>query len=153
MNEAAQIEQIAKIVCQSIHGDFSCTECGLRSGGDCLSFAIANNLYNEGYCIPSVKTAENIFEELNKFIVTKVIHNGAVMWDYGDKYIALKEKYASGYCKKIRDSKGEWLKIRRFPFFGIKYRCSHCGEVSHKRKNYCPNCGRNLLAVQENHSE
>lgn len=47
----------------------------------------------EGYRKAS-DIAEEIFAELDTFIVTKVIDHGTLKYDIGDKYKALKQKYS-----------------------------------------------------------
>ena len=41
----------------------------------------------------SAEVAAEIFEDLSKFIVTKVIDNGKITYDVTDNYIEVKKKY------------------------------------------------------------
>ena len=53
----------------------------------------ADKLTAKGYRKAS-DVAEEIFAELDTFIVTKVIDHGTLKYDIGDKYKALKQKYS-----------------------------------------------------------
>ena len=43
---------------------------------------------------------------------------------------------------------GEWI----FTCIGY-YKCSNCGEVERAEKNYCPNCGAQMLGGEKNDAE
>ena len=56
------------------------------------AYDISTVLHDAGYRRQS-DTAREIFKELSKFIVTKVIHNGTINYDITDTYIELQKKY------------------------------------------------------------
>ena len=88
MDKEKQIEEMAKDFCAL---DMPCEECHLYKNR-CHAKKYATRAYNAGYRKAS-KVAREIFEELSKFIVTKVIDNGTITYDIGDKYKELQKKY------------------------------------------------------------
>ena len=51
---------------------------------------------NGAFAEIKAEVAREIFAELDKFIVTKVINYGTINYDIGDKYKELKKKYIGG---------------------------------------------------------
>lgn len=86
MSRENQIEEMAKDIACKIAWD----EDEIPTV-NCLE--TAKRLYCEGYR-KSTDVAEEIFAELDTFIVTKVIDHGTLKYDIGDKYKALKQKYS-----------------------------------------------------------
>ena len=63
------------------------------AGGIESATYLANIILGAGYR-ESQETAEEIFDDLSKFIVTKVIDNGKITYDVTDKYIEVQKKYS-----------------------------------------------------------
>ena len=72
----------------------------------------ADCLISAGYR-KSSEVAREIFEELDKFIITKVIDNGNINYDIGDKYKALKKKYGIEGINSREKLKRSRNKLRR----------------------------------------
>ena len=62
------------------------------AGGMESATYLANIILGAGYR-ESQETATDIFNDLSKFIVTKVIDNGKITYDVTDNYIEVKKKY------------------------------------------------------------
>lgn len=77
-----QVEELAKTIYSS-----------LRS--EPMSRALASILVGEGYC-KSTELAKEIFEEIEKYTIIKVIHTGEVLYDCSEQFAELKKKYTEG---------------------------------------------------------
>jgi len=69
--------------------------------------------------------------------------NSIVKWKNGDKD---EWKYAeiSDLIKAYERPKGEWI-FRQGVTCGGYYKCNICGEVERAEKNFCPNCGAEMV--------
>ena len=63
-----------------------------ESCGSCFGSGEAECIYNAGYR-KSSDVAREIFEEIDKIVICKVIHHGEIAYDVTDEYAELKKKY------------------------------------------------------------
>ena len=95
IEEEKQIEEMIEIVKPFVSG-LTCEEesgfCELIDCRNCNARNLSNKLYNAEYRKQS-EVARKIFDELDTFIVTKVIDHGTLSYDIGDRYVELKKKY------------------------------------------------------------
>ena len=88
MDKEKQIEEMAKDFCAL---DMPCEECHLYKNR-CHAKKYATRAYNADYRKTS-KVAREIFEEIDKIVICKVIHHGEIAYDVTDEYAELKKKY------------------------------------------------------------
>ena len=62
---------------------------------DAMSRAMASMLYGEGYRKAS-EVAREIFEEVQKYTIMKVVRDGKIVFDCTKQFAELKKKYTEG---------------------------------------------------------
>ena len=88
MDKKKQIEEMANDLRKSEFWYFDDTDCDFELERK----KTAENLYNAGYRKAS-DVAREIFEEIDKIVIRKVIDHGEIVYDVTDKYAELKKKY------------------------------------------------------------
>lgn len=92
MDKEKQIEEMARDLCRL---SCTCEECQTvpsHKKDKCKAKVYAKRAYDKDYRKAS-EVAREIFEEIDKIVIRKVIHHGEIAYDVTDEYAELKKKY------------------------------------------------------------